>query len=65
MQEQKGQQQAHYRAGYDSQGLATLKPNADWYPPSIFFQGMKFMMFGDPTIVIPGSVAGGAGESKK
>jgi len=30
--------------------LASLKPNEDWYPPSIFFQGMKFMVFGDPTL---------------
>jgi Peptidase family C25 len=30
--------------------LADLKPTNDWYPPSIFFQGMKFMLFGDPTL---------------
>jgi len=30
--------------------LAELKPTASWYPPSIFFQGMKFMLFGDPSI---------------
>jgi hypothetical protein len=35
---------------YDHEQLATLKPNDDWYPPSIFFQGMKFMLFGDPTL---------------
>ncbi len=35
---------------YDNEHLATLKPDAEWYPPSIFFQGMKFMMFGDPTL---------------
>jgi hypothetical protein len=35
---------------YDKEGLAKLKPNDDWYPPSIFFQGMKFMLFGDPTL---------------
>lgn len=33
--------------------LADLKPNNDWYPPSIFFQGMKFMLFGDPTVTLP------------
>jgi hypothetical protein len=33
--------------------LATLKPNKDWYPPSIFFQGMKFMVFGDPSLRLP------------
>lgn len=41
----------HY---YDKEQLATLKPNADWYPPSIFFQGMKFMLFGDPSLRLPG-----------
>jgi hypothetical protein len=30
--------------------LAELKPNEDWYPPSIFFQGMKYMLFGDPSL---------------
>lgn len=30
--------------------LAGLKPDAGWYPPSIFFQGMKFMLFGDPSL---------------
>jgi hypothetical protein len=40
----------HY---YDKEKLATLKPNEDWYPPSIFFQGMKFMVFGDPSVRLP------------
>lgn len=40
----------HY---YEKQNLASLKPNADWYPPSIFFQGMKFMLFGDPSLKLP------------
>ena len=40
----------HY---YEREHLASLKPNADWYPPSIFFQGMKFMLFGDPTLPLP------------
>jgi len=35
---------------YDKEKLAYLAPNNDWYPPSIFFQGMKFMFFGDPTL---------------
>jgi hypothetical protein len=35
---------------YDKEDLAHLKPNDDWYPPSIFFQGMKYMFFGDPTL---------------
>ena len=30
-----------------------LKPNDDWYPPSIFFQAMKYMYFGDPTLPFP------------
>ena len=34
----------------DKEGLARLTPNDDWYPPAIFFQGMKFMLFGDPTL---------------
>ncbi len=38
----------------DKEHLAALKPNADWYPPSIFFQGMKFMLFGDPSLALPG-----------
>ncbi len=35
---------------YEHEHLATLKPSADWYPASIYFQGMKFMFFGDPTV---------------
>jgi hypothetical protein len=35
---------------YDKEKLAKIAPNNDWYPPSIFFQGMKFMFFGDPTL---------------
>ena len=35
---------------YGKEKLAKLVPNNDWYPPSIFFQGMKFMFFGDPTL---------------
>ncbi len=38
---------------FEHEHLATLKPNADWYPPSIFFQGMKFMLFGDPSLHMP------------
>jgi hypothetical protein len=38
---------------YDKEGLENLKPNDDWYPPSIFFQGMKFMVFGDPSLRLP------------
>ncbi|MHB1037023.1 MAG: C25 family cysteine peptidase [Pirellulales bacterium] len=38
---------------YDRERLADLKPTPDWYPPSIFFQGMKFMLFGDPSLRLP------------
>lgn len=37
----------HY---WKNERLADLKPNSDWYPPSIFFQGMKYMLFGDPSL---------------
>lgn len=37
----------HY---YEQERLASIVPNQDWYPASIFFQGMKFMLFGDPTL---------------
>jgi len=43
---------------FDHQHLASLKPNDDWYPPSIFFQGMKFMLFGDPTLPLPAPSSG-------
>lgn len=38
---------SHY---YEAERLETIKPDAGWYPASIFFQGMKFMLFGDPTL---------------
>ena len=35
----------------EAQRLADLKPvEGEWYPASIFFQGMKFMLFGDPSL---------------
>ncbi len=40
---------------YKNERLADLKPTSSWYPPSIFFQGMKFMLFGDPTLLMPGA----------
>lgn len=41
---------AHY---WEAQHLATIKPvEGEWYPASIFFQGMKFMLFGDPSLRI-------------
>ena len=42
--------QAAIRYYWKKERLAELKPNHDWYPPSIFFQGMKFMLFGDPSL---------------
>jgi hypothetical protein len=38
---------------YVKQDLAHLKPTKDWYPPAIFFQAMKFMVFGDPSLRLP------------
>jgi hypothetical protein len=38
---------------YEKEHLATLKPDSGWYPPSIFFQGMKFMFFGDSSLPLP------------
>ena len=35
---------------HEHERLAELKPDAGWYPPSIFFQAMKFMLFGDPSL---------------
>ena len=40
----------HYHA---KERLADLEADAGWYPPSIFFQGMKFMVFGDPSLRLP------------
>ena len=37
---------------FDREHLATIEPTESWYPASIFFQGMKFMVFGDPTIPV-------------
>lgn len=42
------------RAYYDRERLAELKPTEDWYPPSIFFQAMKYMVYGDPSMPLPG-----------
>jgi len=38
---------------YGRERLDKLVPTPDWYPASIFFQGMKFMLFGDPTLRLP------------
>jgi hypothetical protein len=42
---------------YGREKLAELKPDAGWYPPSIFFQAMKFMVFGDPSLPLTGGQA--------
>lgn len=36
-----------------AENLATIKPTESWYPASIYFQGMKYMLFGDPTLAMP------------
>ena len=43
----------HY---YVKENLATIKPDDGWYPPSVFYQPMKYMVFGDPTLPIGSSV---------
>jgi hypothetical protein len=37
----------------EQEKLEELAPTESWYPPSVFFQGMKFMVFGDPTLRLP------------
>jgi hypothetical protein len=37
----------------EREGLETITPSESWYPASIFFQGMKFMLFGDPSAPVP------------
>ncbi len=49
----------HY---YQQERLQELEPSPSWYPPSIFFQGMKFMLFGDPSLPLP-SAQGGTAKS--
>ena len=41
---------ARYR---EVEQLDILQPTASWYPASIFFQGMKFLVFGDPALPLP------------
>jgi hypothetical protein len=38
---------------FEREHLATIKPTADWYPASIYFQGMKYMLLGDPSAPMP------------
>jgi len=37
---------------HERERLAELKPDAGWYPPSIFFQAMKYPLFGDPSLPV-------------
>ncbi len=37
---------------FTKERLATIAPTDSWYPASIFFQGMKFMVFGDPSLPV-------------
>jgi hypothetical protein len=39
----------HY---HRTERLAELKPTESWYPPAIFHQATKFMLFGDPSLAI-------------
>ena len=41
---------AHY---HEAEHLSTLRATADWYPASIFFQAMKFVVLGDPSLPVP------------
>ncbi|MCI0629659.1 MAG: C25 family cysteine peptidase [Phycisphaerales bacterium] len=34
--------------------LATIEPDEGWYPPSVFYQPMKYMVYGDPSLPMPG-----------
>jgi hypothetical protein len=38
---------------YEKERLGSLAATESWYPASIFFQGMKFMLFGDPSLQMP------------
>ncbi len=37
----------HY---HHAEHLDSIKPSESWYPASIYFQGMKFVLLGDPTL---------------
>lgn len=40
----------------EQQKLRELKPTDSWVPPGIFFQGEKFMVFGDPSLRLPDNI---------
>ena len=37
----------HY---WTKENLSSIEPTESWYPSSIFFQGMKFILYGDPSL---------------
>ena len=47
----------------EQEKLRELKPTESWVPPSIFFQGMKFMVFGDPSLRLPTNKLPAAAET--
>jgi hypothetical protein len=40
----------HY---HKKERLEKLKPTDSWYPPAVFHQPMKFVLFGDPSLQMP------------
>jgi len=36
----------------EKERMSELKPIESWYPAGMFFQGMQFMFFGDPTVAM-------------
>lgn len=40
---------------YESEHLGMIAPNADCYPASIFFQGMKYVVYRDLALSLPGA----------
>ncbi|MEZ5962236.1 MAG: C25 family cysteine peptidase [Planctomycetota bacterium] len=44
---------------FERERLAELEPTESWYPPSVFFQAMKFVLFGDPSLPLPESASVG------
>ena len=40
----------------EKEKLSTIKPDEGWYPPSVFYQPMKYMVFGDPSLPMPSMI---------
>jgi hypothetical protein len=40
---------------YKEQGLADMKPDGNWERPAQFFQPMKYILYGDPSLPMAGS----------